>query len=345
MKSREHPSSSSVKFVDHIEERAAAWLARRYGGFSAEDTNAFAAWLAADPRHGLAVANLERAWQVVSAPGAAGQGGIARQRQQVREKWRARRLATGMAAAALVALVVFVSLPARWSPTELTTRIVVRPDLQRLSDGSVAQLNAGAEIAIAFTGEQRAVRLVRGEALFQVASDPRRPFVVSANGVQVTAVGTAFTVRSDPHHVAVLVTEGTVAVVRTGQGAADSATVATPARPEPEPIRVSAGHRTEISLVPESVPAVSPATPAEIAAALAWRERRVEFTGTSLADAFALFNRQNVTQLTAADARTAEFEISGIFWIDDPESFVRLLESTFDMNVERVGQKMVMQKR
>ena len=74
MKSPERTLSSRPASIDEIEEVAAAWLARRYGGFSLQDSRAFQAWLAADPRHASAVTHLEQAWQVVCSPGAAGQG-------------------------------------------------------------------------------------------------------------------------------------------------------------------------------------------------------------------------------------------------------------------------------
>ena len=346
MKRLEGTFSSRAGSIDQIEETAAAWLARRYGGFSTEESAAFEAWLATDSRHAAAVADLERAWKVVSSPGAAGQGRIALERQRVRAGHRARRRRrtlgmTGLAVATLVSLAV---LPWRWSDSEsaAVTRIAQRPDLQHLPDGSTMELNAGAEVAVAFSTERRVVRLVRGEALFTVATDARRPFVVSAGGVEVTAVGTAFAVRFNPNQVAILVTKGTVAVER---AAAVVSAPEAPASPNLEPVRVSAGQRTEVSLASESMPKVRSATPAEIVAELAWRERRIEFTRTVLSEAFSLFNGHNAIQLIAADARTGEFEISGIFWADDPESFVRLLESTFDMSAERAGHKIEVRKR
>ena len=60
-----------------------------------------------------------------------------------------------------------------------------------LDDGTVVELNGGAEIEVQFTAAERRLRLVRGEAHFQVAKNPLRPFVVEAGGVAVRAVGTA----------------------------------------------------------------------------------------------------------------------------------------------------------
>lgn len=334
-----------------IEEAAAAWLARCYGGLSAEDAVGFEAWLAADPRNAAAIAELKQAWRVVSSPGAAGQGGVAQDRQRMRERFRARRRKQATAVAvglAMAAVAAFVFPPARWfhSKPAPTARIVMRPDMQRLPDGSTVQLNAGAEIAPAFTPEKRLVWLVRGEALFAVAKDATRPFVVSAGGVEVRAVGTAFTVRYEPKQVDILVTEGTVAVERTASPATDPQASGKMTIPPVGPMHLTAGQSTVVLLNPEAAPPpVTRVTSEEIATTLAWRERRIEFTHTPLAEAVELFNRQNRIQLTVADADTGNFEISGIFWADDPESFVRLLESAFDVTSEHAGSKTVLRKR
>ena len=81
-----------------------------------------------------------------------------------------------------------------------------------LDDGSVAELNRGAEIEVNYTVAERRVVLRRGEALFTVAKNPARPFVVRAGGVDVRAVGTAFNVKLAGPNLEVLVTEGTVHV-------------------------------------------------------------------------------------------------------------------------------------
>lgn len=346
----ERKASSPHASSNEIEETAAAWLARRYGGFSSEESAAFAAWLGANPRHAAAVAELEQAWRVVSSPGTAGQGDIARERARGRQRFRARRrqqltLATVSLAAA--ALVIFAFLPSLRTPPEpaAAAGIVLRPDVRHLSDGSTVQLNAKAEIAPAFTPETRLVRLIQGEALFDIAKDATRPFVVLAGGVEVRAVGTAFTVRYDPKHVDIIVTEGSVAVERATAAAIDPQPSDEPPVPA-KPMHLMAGQRTVFPLTPEiAPPPVADVTPAEIATALAWRERRIEFTRTPLAKAVELFNRQNQTQLIVADTTTGSFEISGIFWADDPASFVRLLVSAFDIRTDRTSQTVTLRKR
>ncbi|MGH7956227.1 MAG: FecR family protein [Opitutaceae bacterium] len=125
--------------------------------------------------------------------------------------------------------------------------MVTRQQRQTLADGSVVELNAGADILVDFSPARRSVRLVRSEAHFAVATDATRPFVVSAGGVEVRAVGTEFAVRFGSQEIAVLVTEGQVAVARTAAPAPADAVLPTPT----EPVLVAAGGRvvipTEIS--------------------------------------------------------------------------------------------------
>ena len=103
-----------------------------------------------------------------------------------------------LAAAAAVAVMLVrpakTIAPAVAAPPVFAARIEQRT----LEDGSVVEsLNRGAEIAVNFTPGERRVALLKGEANFEVAKNKERPFIVSAGGVDVRAVGTAFNVRLD----------------------------------------------------------------------------------------------------------------------------------------------------
>jgi hypothetical protein len=74
-----------------------------------------------------------------------------------------------------------------------------------------------------------------------------------------------------------------------------------------------------------------------IDAALAWRSKHVEFSGTPLSEAIALFNRQNKIQLTLGNPAHGRLRVSGMFWLDDPEGFARLLEASFSIKAQRAS--------
>jgi len=340
-------SATTARSMDEIEEIAANWFARRQAGLDVDEEVDYNKWLAADQRNVAAMAHLEITWATVSYPTRVGQADVAKRRLAGRERHRTRRRAFhtlaigGMAAAAAVVVALWPGRPAQLrAPTPITA--VHRPDVRTLADGSTVQLNAGAEIVVTFSADQRRVRLIHGEALFVVMKDVTRPFVVSAGAVEVRAVGTAFSVRHAPTEVDVLVTQGSVAVqkiaVSAGSESSFAATIA--------PLQLSAGAR--VVLMPDfpvlPATAVRSLTLDEIETVLAWRRYRIEFTRTPLAEAVAWFNRQDGVKLALADSATGDLQISGIFWTNDSEGFVRLLETGLHIRAERSADSIMLRE-
>jgi transmembrane sensor len=318
-----------------LRQEAADWVLRREVGLTTGEAAQFQAWLEADASHRFALEEAVRTWQTLNQPRERGDTAELEreldrlQFQRGRQK-KKRVFGVVTLAAALVALGVLLPFSSV-DPVPPVT-MAVRPDRQILPDGSVVELKSGAEIAVSFSPERRAVQLLQGEALFMVTKDAARPFVVSAGAVEVRAVGTAFSVSHDSSAVAVLVTEGRVAVARTAPHRSPAATAT-----ELTPAYLGAGERVRIPVdLPQTAPlAIVPVTPVQVAANLAWRGQRVEFTGTPLAEAVQLFNRQNALQISIGDTAIGRLQITGMFWADDPEGFVRLLETGMSVRVER----------
>jgi transmembrane sensor len=214
----------------------------------------------------------------------------------------------------------------------LTHSGLVKHESRRLTlpDGSVVDLNAGAKIEVAFTTEERRVRLVSGEAHFTVAKNPARPFIVAAGSVAVRAVGTAFSVQLGDQQVDVLVTEGRVQVAQpesvnpAPSGMRDDSMA---------PLVLLAGQRATIATSASIAPAVAAVSPTEMERALAWQGVRLEFADMPLADVAAEFNRHNQRQL-AVDPAVAGLRVGGNFRADNVDAFVRLLESSFGVAAE-----------
>jgi transmembrane sensor len=333
-----------------IEDAAANWLVRFNAGLNPREHTEFQQWLAADSRHAAAYAGLAEAWSVLNHPRTSGHADDLDCALAARWQRRARRrrifafAGAGLAAAA--ALVIFFltlgSPPATQAPP--ATTVAKRPDRQVLPDGSTVELKAGAQIAVDFTATKRGVRLVVGEAMFAVNKDAARPFVVAAGGVEVRAVGTAFSVRHTEGQVGVLVTEGRVAVERIteppGGAPAD--------RPAAPPVAfLDAGTKLVVpaDLPPATPLEIKPITSEQVATELAWRGKRVELSGTPLAEAVELFNRHNRLQIAVADPSLARHKLSGIFWADDAEGFVRLLETGMGVAAERSADTIVLRRK
>lgn len=323
--------NSGRKSEGEIAERAADWLARRDAGFSPVEADDYRRWLASDPRHADAVAELEATLTVLRRPRAAGCVDRVIEELQARQANRRhrRRQAASWALGGVAALVAL----ALWSPfrrvvpeSGVAESVTLRPDRQVLADGTVVELNARSEIAVNFSPARRAVTLLRGEAYFAVAKS-RVPFVVLVGGVEARAVGTEFLAGQAENGPHVLVTEGRVAVASAaapGVGA---------------PVLVDAGTRVTAARRSDAPEISRPQSlrPDEIARALAWRDKRVEFSGTPLAHVVALFNGHNRVQLALADAGLGSLEVSGIFWTNDPEGFARALAGAFSLHARRVN--------
>lgn len=192
-----------------IAQAAADWIVRRDGAtFSAEDERLFAAWLA-DPAHRDAFARLERMWGLLDAAPAL----PSVQAPAPRRRW----MAVGAAVAAM--LVLALGALEDW-PTRLRADYATGVGERRsvlLADGSHIVLGNASAMAVDVAGGRRRVRLLKGEAMFQVAPDRSRPFTVEAAGGSATALGTAFAIRSDGSQATIVVTQHAVAVVGKGR--------------------------------------------------------------------------------------------------------------------------------
>lgn len=318
---------------DAIETAASKWIARREAGLSSGDEREFQAWLAADPRHNDVFNFQVAAWSALERPAACGDG--AALRAQLGKLARRRRSRRAFASAIAVVCVTALSVIAfRRSPPEQTLAPpsmarVFTPARQTLPDGSVAELKESARIAVDFNPAARRVILLAGEAHFAVQSEPARPFIVVADGIEIRAVGTAFSVRKDSAAVEVIVTHGTVALEQTTMS---------PTPTTPPLATLDAGMLALVELKAAPVPAIRSIAPPELAQRLGWRGPRLEFTRTPLAAAVELFNRHapaDSPRLVVGDANVAAKPVSGVFRAENVDAFVALLESAFDLRAER----------
>jgi transmembrane sensor len=236
---------------------------------------------------------------------------------------------SGLAAALLLGAFLWLRTPPSTpAPETRYATTTAGYERARLADGSTLELNTASAARVQFTAAERHVELESGEAHFEVAHDTARPFVVSAGGVAVRAVGTAFNVRFVSGAVEVTVTEGKVAVERVNPNALSAA-----------PTLIAANQRLALPLAPAAAPApvIEPLAPADVRAVLAWQRRVTDFSDTPLAEVTARFNRHNVLQLVITDPALGSRRIGGMFALDDVEAFVRLLERDGIIRAERHG--------
>jgi transmembrane sensor len=247
---------------------------------------------------------------------------------------RSRRIAAASAAIALLMVVSAVVYSSRTDPTlghlpVTPTASVTAPRRQMLPDGSIVVLRDGARFSVRFVAAENGVRRVLledGEAHFMVAKNPSRPFVVSAGGIDVRAVGTAFAVELGSQQIAVLVTEGEVAVARAAPSSPVSDSV------DSGIVVLSAGRRLMVdrSVLAAELPAPEEIAPHELESRLAWRAPRIHFVNTPLSEAVALFNQHSSAKLML-EPTLAELRIGGVVRADNTDPFLRLLKREFEI--------------
>lgn len=188
----------------------------------------------------------------------------------------------------------------------------------QLADGSTVQLNARSRIRIHYSDGRRDIDLLSGQALFHVAKDPGRPFVVRSGGTEVRAVGTQFDVYKKTGGVVVTVIEGRVAVSggeRSGSGAN------LPSQNNMETKSYLAAGEQATVLAAD----IQKNAHANVSEAIAWTKRQLVFDYTPLNEVAEEFNRYNQRHLQIDAPHLGDIKISGVFSSTDSASLVRFL--------------------
>jgi transmembrane sensor len=241
-----------------------------------------------------------------------------------------RRLAYPVTLVASVLLVAFIGT---WWYAQRNTYATAIGEQRSitLNDGSIVELNARSKVRVAFDDRQRDVELLEGQALFRVAKDHSRPFVVRAGVTSVRAVGTQFDVYRRTTGTTVTVLEGRVAVLSSTLASGQVA-VTEPARREtPQPAStIPEEHKGEILLSAGEQATVTGASTdksqrANIAAATAWTQRQLIFDGTPLSEVVEEFRRYSSRHIVIDAPDLANLKISGQYTSASPESLLRFL--------------------
>jgi transmembrane sensor len=281
-------------------------------------------------------------------------------------------IATGLAAVAILAIILFPLLREQTIQTERGERREVA-----LEDGSILEVDPQTRLRVAFEEHKRRIFLEKGRALFRVAHNPTRPFLVQADGTTIQAIGTAFGVEHRKQDVIVTVAEGKVGVFveemprpgsplpspSDGEAHQDSspstrlqhlhregpAQKAAEASASPRESRAGGGEAGALFLIANQQVTVQPSgTPAPVRKVnsdreLAWAKGQLVFDDESVADAVEEFNRYNRVQLRVTDEVLALRTVSGVFDASDPESFIGFLQTVTSVRVMRGESEIIMQ--
>lgn len=188
----------------------------------------------------------------------------------------------------------------------------------RLEDGSTVHINTHSLVEVAFTRDRRFLRLLRGEATFDVAHNAARPFEVEAGNSITRAIGTRFTIHrladEGAEGAQLTVTQGLVSV-RDTQG---------------QYAQVAAGHGATMrsgSITPRKLDSL------EIARRTSWQDGMLVLDGLTIGEAVAQFNRYRQAPLKVTNADVAAVRVGGRFGLDESDTFLEALRTGFGVRV------------
>jgi transmembrane sensor len=315
----------SVKPSAAVRAEAAAWVARLHGPNRTPHVEAgLRRWLADDPEHAAAFELLTDTWEK-----------SARLRRRPLEQvaswegpgFRISFPRAALAAAATVVLAVLATI--FYLHTDAVTTGVGELRTLTLDDGSRVHLNTDTRVRVDYDKQTRHVSLERGEALFEVAKRPDWPFIVTAGGREIKALGTEFVVRRDRKRLSVMLLEGKVTVSTEGQSNRSP--------PETETFTLVPGDR--VTFVGSATPTLDRPAPERITA---WLRGEVALDNTSLADAVAEMNRYSHQRIVADDPTLAAIRVSGIFKAGDLVNFAQAVARMYHLKVLNQQDKIVL---
>lgn len=326
---------------------AASWLAQLDAGrLSASDRMALAEWVSRSPAHALELQNAAQLWQGVDMTFNAL---ITPDEQpsvwKLFKSWVSVRPAQFGAACVLAiavcALPVMINLSGS-APTQIervdTPQIysVAKGELlvQTLPDGSVMHVNTDTQVEVDYTPNLRTLRLIKGEAYFDVAHNPDRPFEVYAGGNRVQAVGTAFVVSLLQDNVDVIVTDGKV---RVDQLSVSEGVVNPVVEQAKRTVYVPSGHRAEVK--PDSYE-VAVIEPAIIDKQMAWQQGQLIFSGDRLEDVTVQVQRYSDLKIVISDPSLRDMPVSGTFSTKDIGPILKAIEY-YGLDAEYVNDNLV----
>jgi len=322
--------TSARETAAEIEQAAADWVARiDRAPLSAQESEELRQWAQADPRRAGAYARAMAVDMHLDRVSALGEDFPAAQDSPASPLRRRLMVAgAGAIAASAVGFGGFALLrrgdganAATLATAKGATRDVA------LEEGSRITLNTMTQLRPALTSTLRRIDLLEGEALFDVAKDAARPFVVHVGDLSVRAVGTSFSVRrTGPDAIRLLVTEGVVEVKRRDDVLG----------------QVHAG--IEFTVDATASPVIAMLDAGQMSGAMAWRQGRIDLQGLTLGQAAAEFSRYSDTKITLADPAIAGLHISGVYATGDPAGFARDAALSLGLTCTQHGQDLVISR-
>jgi transmembrane sensor len=335
MTERDQRGSDASEPTDRLAQ-ATDWFVRlRAEDADIEDLTRFRHWVEENPENATAYARVKQSWAAVGDQASTPEIMLGRRdaledaQRAARGRWDSSR-PTWMRPAAVAAvacvLLVVASVVGAWVWwSRANTGVYITGVGERrtltLADGSVVTLDARSRIQVRYRDRERLIDLDQGQARFDVAKDPARPFRVRAGRETVLALGTQFNVELVADDLLVTLIEGRVAVMPEA------------ASPKAEPVAqidLTAGEGLKVRQDGRRIrlPKV------DIARVTAWQSGKLFFDNEPLASAAERINRYAREQIQV-DASAADVTVSGVFNAGDARAFVEAITAYFPVKAEQ----------
>jgi transmembrane sensor len=317
--------------ADKATEQAVAWYARLASeSVTRDEQRAFETWCHCAPGNEAAyrkvmsaLATVDVALADTSAPARL----FERSPDSGRQLPRTARVNWQIALAAAVALIAVLSfahfLPESPELTVAATAVGATRS-EHLPDGSTVLLNTDTRVSFAIGESSRVVRFEGGEAFFNVAPDPERPFVIAVGGREVRVVGTSFNVKASDGHTDVTVAEGTVRLT-------DKTNWWSAVLPPDTSQVLTAG--MQASYDEQSEPVVTRVTPAVVAP---WRHGQVIYRRERLEDVIADLDRYFEGSFVVQGQGAADLRVSAVINLGDKATVLGTLGRQLPIRVEEL---------
>lgn len=330
-----------------VRAQAAVWVTKLHSeDRSPEMEQEFLKWQAQSAEHRLAFEKTTDAWMAVGNVKVADayKAVAARNRKPMGGGYRSMSWwLAGGATAAVLAIGVLVGQ--QWWDSGLYGTDVGEQRMVMLDDGSRMTLNTDTQVRVHFGDRQRTVSVNHGEAIFEVAKDPARPFVVRASGSEVVAVGTAFSVRygaiaaGTSKELTVTLIEGQVNVRPAAESAVDAIV---PDRI----ISMKAGDRLRLDRDAHRTTKATPRVDRpNLEQVTAWKRNEVVFDAVTLPNAVAEMNRYSRTPIVLVDELSrSNLAVSGLFHAGDSFGFANAVAHLHGLHLKREPGRLTLEK-
>ncbi|WP_296277172.1 FecR domain-containing protein [Pseudomonas sp. UBA7530] len=307
--------------MSELDDQASELLLRLHaGGKQAAARAEWQRWRRQSLAHARAARDAEALWAALEHTDSARRH---RQQNRAARRWRLPAMAAALCLGLLLTLLGRPQLLENLSADHYTA--VGERRLIELEDGSRVWLNSDSALSVRYSAGARDLELQRGQALFEVAKDAQRPFVVQAANGQVRAVGTRFDIALRADRVQVEVSEG---VVQVRSGAAPG-------------VRVDAGQRLDY----RQRQAPGPLQVLDLDNASSWQRGKLIFNQRPLGEVLAELERYMPGRIVIEDAALREQRISGVVDLDQPEALLANLERLQPLRITRLPWLVLVQPR